>query len=185
MTHITYYIISALFITVLRYYLVIETKQRNIKMSNKAIRPTAKAADPLSAEQKAIMNEGGMRPDDLGVFACNAKEQIITGHFNSSKKSLKEAEQDYSDAAGKVSGALEVLADNIKLVKLTSTEARRAAKSAMTEIKDQLIKVDNVVGNVEVKVIQLERIAKAMQTISDLSKDAGVMNTLSAMSSKR
>jgi hypothetical protein len=154
-------------------------------MNNKAIRPTATSPGPLSSEQKAIINDGGMRPDELGVFACNAKEQVITGHYNDSKKALKEAAHDYSDAAGRVHSALELLADNIKKLKSTSIEARRAAKSATTEIKDQLIKVDNVVGDVEIKVLQLERIAKAMQTISDLSKDSGVMNTLNAMSKNK
>ena len=92
------------------------------------------------------------------------------------------AKKEYSKLAVEVSDANKRFISQIEDVKSSSVLATRAAKSASNEIKDQLIKIENVVGNVEIKVLQLERIAEAMKVIHAISKDEVTMSAISALS---
>lgn len=130
------------------------------------------------------IRDGGMAIDASGVGVANGKDRILNQRYKESSELLADAKKEYSKAAVEVSNAGSDLIEKIEELKKTSKDAQRAAKSAMTEIKDQLGKVDSIVGNVELRATQLERIAKAMKTISEISKDEVVMRALSSLSIK-
>ena len=70
-------------------------------------------------------------------------------------------------------------------MEIQGKKACASVKSTVNEIKDQLIKVDSILGdNVEYKIKQLERVASALKTISELSGDNKTMGIVSAMVNK-
>ncbi len=133
-------------------------------------------------EKKELHKEGAMLTAQVGVVATEIVEEKASFELRRAEGLLKKAELSYSESATRVSNASQGLLDDVSKLKESTATARKASKSAVSEVKDQLIAVNKVVGDVELKASQLERIATAMITISDISKDTVVMNAIKSLS---
>lgn len=117
-------------------------------------------------------------------------EIITEDHSKNSRlkkgaKYLLEAEQRYSNAADLLIKTNDRLIVETDALSKKSKQACAAVKSTVNEIKDQLLKVDNILGdNVEHKIKQLERVALALTTISELASDKQTMAVVAAMINK-
>ena len=107
------------------------------------------------------------------------------GRINNSSKSMEDAAKRFNSAMMLILGANDKLLNEAKRTEDQSKKACSSVKSTVNEIKDQLLKVDSILGdNVEHKIQQLERVASALKTISELSGDNKTMSIVSAMVNK-
>ena len=126
-----------------------------------------------------------------GAMKHTSVADLLTDDYTKDSR-LKSATKSYKDAELKCSEAANLLLEvNKKLqgeaekTAKASKKACASVKSTVNEIKDQLIKVDSILGdNVEHKIQQLERVAAALKAISELSGDAKTMSIVSAMIDK-
>ena len=126
-----------------------------------------------------------------GSMRHTAVADILTDDYTKDSR-LKESTKGYKSAEVRCSEAADLLLEINKKLKSeaerttkASKEACASMKSVVNEIKDQLLKVDSILGdNVEYKIKQLERVAKALKTISELSSDNKTMSIVSAMVNK-
>lgn len=107
------------------------------------------------------------------------------GRVNNSSRTMEQAAIRFDAATELILSANDrVLSETIRTEK-QSKKACASVKSAVNEIRDQLIKVDSILGdNVEHKIQQLERVAAALKIISELSGDSKTMSIVSAMVNK-
>ena len=109
-------------------------------------------------------------------------EELKAGRLRNSSKTMIDAEGKFNEATKMILEANDKLLSEAKRTEVQTKKACASVKSAVNTIKDQLIKVDNILGdNVEFKVRQLERVAEALKTISELSSDSKTMSIVSAM----
>lgn len=109
-------------------------------------------------------------------------EELKAGRLIYSSKQMLNAEKEFDKATDRIMAANDRLLKAAKEIEDQSKKACRSVKSTVNEIKDQLIKVDSILGdNVEHKIKQLERVASALKTISELSNDNQTMKIVSAM----
>ena len=119
--------------------------------------------------------------------------QILTHddtHLNSkitkSTKALNDCNDKHIIASDVLLASARKLTEHINNITENSKKNCAKVKNVVNELKDQMVKVDNIVGgNIELKVVQLERIAAAMITIKNLSQDKGVMNVLASMTGEK
>ena len=126
-----------------------------------------------------------------GAMKHTSVADILTDDYTkdsrlkSSTKGYKEAETRCSEAADLLLTANKRLMSESEKTTKESKKACASVKSSINSIKDQLLKVDSILGdNVEHKIQQLERVASALKTISELSGDNKTMSIVSAMVNK-
>jgi hypothetical protein len=129
------------------------------------------------------LKEGGMGHSEVADI-------IVTENVTNTR--VKEATKAYKGAEALCTEAATLLVESTKKMKSATEDAVRTGKKScasvktmVNELKDQITKVDSILGdNVEIKVVQLERIAAALATINEISDDKHTMKVVSAMVSK-
>lgn len=107
------------------------------------------------------------------------------GRVNNSSKSMEQAAERFDAATSLILSANDRVLNEAIRTEKQSKKACASVKSTVNEIRDQLIKVDSILGdNVEYKIQQLERVAAALKIISELSGDSKTMSIVSAMVNK-
>ena len=136
-------------------------------------------------EAVALIKAGeGMTQDDFAVMLAQ-DEQLEVGRITHSSKSMEQASVRFESAKKLIMDANTDLLNEAIRTQQESKKACKAAKIAVAEIKDQLNKVDSILGdNVENKIQQLERIAAALTTIKALSGDEKTLTIVSALVNK-
>lgn len=112
-------------------------------------------------------------------------DSLEHGRVNNSSKAMTQAADRFNAATELIlSSNNKLLAETIRTEK-QSKKACASVKSTVNEIRDQLTKVDSILGdNVEHKIKQLERVALALKTISEITGDSKTMGVVSAMVNK-
>jgi hypothetical protein len=105
----------------------------------------------------------------------NVKQKIAIDKFKETEKKLEKAASDLWDSVTKLSDASNEAVKSTKQICIN-------AKKQVNEVKDQLVKVDNLVGNhIEPKILQLERAAIALKTIHEMSSNPKVYEMLKSL----
>lgn len=141
--------------------------------------------DVSSLEAQAKVKAGThFKASDVAINIAS-DEELKVGRVRNSTKAMDIATERFNKAMTLVLEANDHLLNETKRMEIQSKKACASVKSTVNEIKDQLIKVDSILGdNVEHKIKQLERVAFALKTINELSGDNKTMNIVSAMVNK-
>jgi hypothetical protein len=117
--------------------------------------------------------------------SISVEDSLVHGRVNNSSKAMEAASKRFNSATELIlESNKKLLAETIK-TENAGKKACASVKSTVNQIKDQLLKVDSILGdNVEHKIQQLERVAAALKTISELSGDNKTMKIVSAMVNK-
>lgn len=135
-------------------------------------------------QQAEIKETGAMLQRDM-VKYMSADDELVVGRVRNSSKSMEEASKRFDKASDELLAANSKLLDQCLSIESKSKKACSGVKSSVNGIKDQLIKVDSILGdNVEHKIKQLERVAEALKVIKELSGDQKTMGIVSAMVNK-
>ena len=154
---------------------------KNSKKQKRALRGN-EADDVNSLGQQAKLKAGThFKASDIAKGMA-VDDSLNHGRLNSSSKSMDDAANRFNVSMELILEANNRLLDEAKRTEVQSKKACSSVKSMVNEIKDQLIKVDSILGdNVEHKIQQLERVAMALKTISEISSDNKTMAIVSAM----
>tara|TARA_R110000850_G_scaffold235471_1_gene360294 strand:- start:360 stop:860 length:501 start_codon:yes stop_codon:yes gene_type:complete len=119
------------------------------------------------------------------AMGMSVEKGLEHGRLNNSSKAMEAATKRFYSATNSILEANDkILAETIRTENI-GKKACSSVKSTVNQIKDQLLKVDSILGdNVEHKIQQLERVATALKVISDLSGDDKTMKIVAAMIKK-
>lgn len=135
-------------------------------------------------QQAEIKEKGSMRQSDM-VNIMASDDELVAGRIRNSSKSIESASDRFNKASDVLLSANSNLMKQCIDIESKSKKACAGVKSSVNNIRDQLVKIDSILGdNVEHKIAQLERVAAALKTISELSGDDKTMSIVSAMVSK-
>jgi len=141
--------------------------------------------EKLTLGELAGLKSGDLiESDSVSEMMAHDKELEI-GRVRHSAKHMELATLRFDEAAKLILDANDKLMAQAAKTETESKKACKAAKIAVAEIKDQLNKIDSILGdNVENKIQQLERIAAALTTIKALSGDEKTLTIVSALVNK-
>lgn len=130
----------------------------------------------LSLKDRADMKENGsMEKKEVAKIIATDEHSRISRTKNSTKNML-EVNERFKDTVDLFMETNDKLMKETDLLSKKSKLACSAVKSVVNEVRDQLLKVDSILGdNVEHKITQLERVAVALKTIKELSDDNATM----------
>ncbi len=154
---------------------------KNIKKQNRELRGSEADNVNSMVEQAKLKAGTHFKASDIakGMAVDDSLNHV---RLNSSSKSMDEAAKRFNTSMELILDANNKLLDESKRTEVQSKRACSSVKSMVNEIRDQLIKVDSILGdNVEHKIQQLERVALALKTISEISSDNKTMSIVSAM----
>jgi hypothetical protein len=141
-------------------------------------------------QENAMANLAGlksgelMREDHVAKMMASDNE-LEVGRVRHSSVAMEQASERFDAATKLIMNANENLQKEALKTEMDSKKACKSVKIAVNEIKDQLNKVDSILGdNVENKITQLERVASALKIIKDLSGDSETMNIVAAIVKK-
>lgn len=134
-----------------------------------------------SLKELEIKKNGGMYESELAEF-MSKDDEIIAGRVRNSSACMESATKRFDESAKAILKANDRLLQSTIDTERLGKAACQGVKSTVNSIKDQLGKVDSILGdNVEHKIKQLERIADALTVIHKLSSDAKTMSAVKAM----
>jgi len=134
----------------------------------------------LSMKELVDVKEGALERTEVADILVVENTKDV--RFKASTKAYKDAEALCREAADILLDTHNRLRETSNKTVEVSKKSCASVKSMVNELKDQMLKVDNILGdNVEHKIAQLERIAKALKTINEISKDSNTMMIVKAM----
>lgn len=139
----------------------------------------------ISTKDMAEIKEKGSRTAGSVANEIAADEFGRLKQTKDTAKHLIDVNDRYQDAVKMMIVSATSLTNQVDSLKTKSKGACSSVKSIVNEVRDQLTKVDSILGdNVEHKVIQLERVALALKTIKDISGDTATMSIVKSMTTK-
>ena len=136
------------------------------------------------AQQADIKENGSMQQSEM-LKSMSSDDELVAGRLRNSSIAIEAATKRFNKAGDDLLIANSSLMDQCISIENKSKKACAGVKSSVNQIKDQLIKVDSILGdNVEHKINQLERIATALQSINEISQDKATMSIIESMVNK-
>ena len=143
------------------------------KESSEHLKSMAKIKSSEFVDQDVILKE------------LTHEQSFEYGRVNHASKQMEHATKRFDAASDMIQEANKRILAHAKLTEVESKKACKVAKIAVAEIKDQLVKVDSILGdNVESKILQLERVAAALTTIKALSGDESTLEIVASLVKK-
>lgn len=113
---------------------------------------------------------------------ATATPNKTTTHLKTPAKHFDEATQLYNKSVESLVASLTKLSEKSTECVTVSKKVSGDVKSCANSLKDQLVKLDNLVGNnIEPKIMQLERAAAALTTINEMTKNPKVAEMLKVL----
>ena len=106
-----------------------------------------------SLKNQAILNSGqAFDKAEVGASIVE-NDELVLGRTRFARKSIDESEKRFRDAMDRILDANSNLLDATNEIDKTGKKACSTVKSLVNQVKDQLVKVDSILGdNVEPKV---------------------------------
>ena len=141
--------------------------------------------DKLTMSDLSGLKSGELVESNSIAQAMAYDDELELGRLRHSAKHMEQASGRFNESAKLIFSANKNLMEQARKTETESKKACKSAKIAVAEIKDQLNKIDLILGdNVENKICQLERIAAALKTIKELSADAKTLDIVSVLVKK-
>lgn len=160
-------------------------KNKKVSVDKQRAQKQEKVVNKLTMNDLSGLKSGELLDSNSIASAMSYDNELEVGRVRHSAKHMEQATERFNESAKLIMSANKNLMEQAQKTENESKKACKSAKIAVAEMRDQLGKIDLILGdNVENKITQLERIANALTTIQALSGDEKTLSIVSVLTKK-